>query len=776
MRFAPAGRVSLAVCAVLVATLVSPARAQLIERVSIASNGTQANLDSNADPVLTRDGRFVVFSSAATTLAAGCGALTGPSPPKTDVFLRDRLSGITRCLTLAPDGTAGDGHSRLPALDGSEVFTAVAFQSLASNLVPGCAGIVTAQIYVFPVFSPGGECVSRSALGVLGNNSSTEPLVAGQGRLVLFRSTATNLVPDPMMQGSLYLKDRFTGGIDVVDRASDGTVGNAPAAFAAVSRTLGLPTVAFVAFATNLAPNCTAGTPLYLFVRDLASGSTTCLGVVRDLGAGVSFDVRPALSADGRIVAFASAAPDIVPGCGGAARSDVFLHDRATGSTVCVTHAAVPQPIPDRGGASGAVSLSEDARFLAFESYAGGLVPDPANGFAQVFVFDRASGRIAMVSRAVNGTPGNGDSRAPRISADGRVVAFASAAANLVPGDTNGRVDIFAAVVRSPNLAGLYVTTGNLDATGPDEIVTGAGPGTDPYVKMFTAAGVPLPTSFLAYAPAFTGGVRVAACDMDGDSRAEIVTGAGPGGGPHVRVVKLDAGGHPAADQASFFAYSAGFTGGLFVACGDVDGDGVPEIITGADAGGGPHVRVLKLDPAAPGGVMPFVDFLAYGSAFAGGVRVAAGNVDGSDRASLILAPGPGGGPHVRVLKWTGAAFTSLAEFFAYVPAFAGGVFVAAGDVTGGGVSQVITGADAGGGPQVRVFTGTGQDTGLSIFAYFENFTGGVRVAAGNLEGTGADEIVTGAGPGGGPHVRAFQGTGMPVIPLVPTNLSFFAY
>ena len=182
MRFAPAYLVSLALRAVLVAALVPPVSAQLIERVSIASDGTQANLDSNADPVLSRDGRFVAFSSAATTLAGGCGALTGPSVPlKTDVFLRDRLAGITRCMSLAPDGTAGDGHSLMPAVSGAEVFVVVAFQSLASNLVPGCTG--SAHIYVFNVFSSGRECVSVSALGVPGNNSSVAPLLGGGGVL-----------------------------------------------------------------------------------------------------------------------------------------------------------------------------------------------------------------------------------------------------------------------------------------------------------------------------------------------------------------------------------------------------------------------------------------------------------------------------------------------------------------------------------------------------------------------------------------------------------------
>src|SRR5262249_39919714 len=158
------------------------------------------------------------------------------------------------------------------------------------------------------------------------------------------------------------------------------------------------------------------------------------------------------------------------------------------------------------------------------------------------------------------------------------------------------------------------------------------------------------------------------------------VTGAGPTGSPHVRVIKLDATtGQPQVDLASFLAFDAGFVGGLFVACGDVDGDGHPDIIVGADAGGGPAGRGVKYAPGAPGGVTLLLDFFAYDTGFRGGIRVAAGDVDGSGRASLVLGAGPGGGPHVRVLKWTGSALAELASFFVYDPGFRNGIFVASG-------------------------------------------------------------------------------------------------
>jgi hypothetical protein len=319
---------------------------------------------------------------------------------------------------------------------------------------------------------------------------------------------------------------------------------------------------------------------------------------------------------------------------------------------------------------------------------------------------------------------------------------------------------------------GVFVAAGDLDGDGTAEIVTGAGEGGGPHVRAFAADGSPRPTSFFAYGPAFTGGVRVAACDFDQppDGRAEIVTGAGPGGGPHVRVIKLDGAGQPAGDLASFLAYSPGFTGGVFVACGDVDGDGRVDVVTGADAGGGPHVQVFKLDPTAPGGVVPLLDFFAFAPQVTGGVRVAAADVDGSGRASIVVAAGPGGGPHVRVLELVGGVLQELASFFAYGPQFSGGVFVAAGDMLGGGRAEIVTGAGPGGGPHIRVFTGAGLDTGVGFFAYDPAFTGGVRVAVGKLNGGSGSQIVTGPGPSGGPHVRTFTGAG------AAGSTSFLAY
>ena len=270
--------------------------------------------------------------------------------------------------------------------------------------------------------------------------------------------------------------------------------------------------------------------------------------------------------------------------------------------------------------------------------------------------------------------------------------------------------------------------------------------------------------SFLAYPSNFTGGVRVATGDVNGDGVEDIITAPGPGMGPHVRIFDGALRRRLQGQMGSFLAYSGNFQGGVFVAAGDVNGDGRADIITGPGAGAPPLVRVFD---GRTGNVLH--SFFAYDPSFRGGVQVAAGDMNGDGIADIITGAGPGGGPHVRVFSPVGP--TMLFDFFADTQNFTGGVFVAAGDVNNDGFADIITGAGAGGGPHVRVFDAHNNLAVLhDFFAFPSNFTGGVRVAAGDVNGDGFDDVIMGAGPGGGPHVRVFSPINQDVLH------DFFAY
>jgi hypothetical protein len=282
-------------------------------------------------------------------------------------------------------------------------------------------------------------------------------------------------------------------------------------------------------------------------------------------------------------------------------------------------------------------------------------------------------------------------------------------------------------------------------AAPPVEILAGLGESGSPQARLIDA-DFDIDQELFPYHSAFTGGVRVAMGDINDDGVDDMITAAGPGGGPHVRVFD----GVTGTPIREFMAYSMSFTGGVFVASGDVDGDGVDDIITGAGEGGGPHVRVFSGVSGAE-----IAGFMAYHLQFAGGVRVAAADVDGDGTAEIITAAGPGGGPHVRALQLD---LTELASFYAYHPGFAGGVYVAGGDLDGDGIDEIITSAGAGGGPHVRAFNIATGNVDVEFMAYPMSFTGGVQVAAADFDGDGRDDIITAPGAGQDTTICVFRG------------------
>ena len=265
--------------------------------------------------------------------------------------------------------------------------------------------------------------------------------------------------------------------------------------------------------------------------------------------------------------------------------------------------------------------------------------------------------------------------------------------------------------------------------------------GGSPEVRVFGVDGKAR-FSFLAFEASFTGGVRVATADFNGDLTDDIVVAAGAGGAPRVRVLS----GTTGEELANYFAYAPDFRGGAFVTTADLTGTGTPSVVTGAGPGGGPHVKAFALAGTT------LQSFFAFDPAFTGGVTVAAADLDGDGRDEIVAGAGPGGGPRVSAFSLAASGPQLTLSYFAFDPAFAGGVFVTA------GTFGIAAAAGVGGTPEVRV------KSGATIVAYEATVTGGVRLGAIDLNGDGADEILVAAGPGGGSRVRAFTAAGTPVF------------
>jgi hypothetical protein len=196
-------------------------------------------------------------------------------------------------------------------------------------------------------------------------------------------------------------------------------------------------------------------------------------------------------------------------------------------------------------------------------------------------------------------------------------------------------------------------------------LITGAGASGGPHVRIRSALNGDLLNEFYAYDPNFPGGVRVAQGHIDGDGILDVITSAGAGGGPHVKVFSGESG----KEIRSFFAYDAMFTGGVNVAAGDIDGDGIDDVITGAGAGGGPHVKVFSGESGKE-----IRSFFAYDPLFTGGVTVASVDSDGNQFFEIVTGAGSGGGPHLKA--FSGADSQEVLSLFAYDQAFSGGIFV----------------------------------------------------------------------------------------------------
>ena len=317
-----------------------------------------------------------------------------------------------------------------------------------------------------------------------------------------------------------------------------------------------------------------------------------------------------------------------------------------------------------------------------------------------------------------------------------------------------------------------------------DDFSVGAGAGGFDSVSVYNSSGQVVFNPLYAFSPDYTSGVRVATADFNGDGIEDVALGSGPGTGSRVRILS----GKDGSVLADFSPFGTSYTGGVFVAAGDVNGDGIPDLVVTPDEGGGARVRVYSGKDFST-----LADFFAITNAdgtpdmtFRGGARAAVGDINGDGFGDIVVAAGYGGGPRIAVFSGKGINRTStptklVSDFFAFESSLRNGTYVAVGDINGDGYADIVVGAGPGGGPRVSVFSGEALLKG-SLVRIADFFAGnpasrsGVPVATRYLDSDTKEDLVTGSGAGGD-TVTAYLGADLTPANIDPTPyLQFDAF
>jgi Tol biopolymer transport system component len=400
------------------------AAGQTTTRLSHDSIGVQGN-GASANASISRDGTLVVFQSAASNL------VTGDANGLRDVFVRDLTTNTTECLSRNTFGGTGDDDSDFPTISADERY--VAFRSGATNLGPLDFNGHARDIYVVDRTNGSKAIVSMSSAGVQGNDWSHSPALSSDGRYVAFSSLATNLVAgDTNGAADIFVRDQQQGTTIRVSVNSQGVQANGDCWSPALSYDGRY--VAFSSPATNLHP-LGGSSGHAVFVRDTQNGTTTCASLAHtgEPAAGG----RPTFSPEGRYIGYCSGA-SLLPGDTNN-NADVFLYDIQDG----VLSRIISSTDGSRPNSEFMPSLSQDARFIAFDSDDPNLVAGDSNGVCDVFIHDRLTSVTMRVSLSTNDSEANGNSAQPSITPDGNLLVFHSDASGLVTADTNGVRDVF---------------------------------------------------------------------------------------------------------------------------------------------------------------------------------------------------------------------------------------------------------------------------------------------------------------------------------------------
>lgn len=386
-------------------------------------------------------------------LSAGSTVVGGDTNGAADVFRRDRTAATTVRASVADDEAQADGASAEPAISGDGAT--LAFASGATNLVGGDTNAATDAFAREPGPATT-EQVSKSTGGAaIGNLSSGDPSASADGRYVAFNTFAQNLVPlGPVTAPQVVVRDHQAGGtVALASRATDGTAANRSSLYPAISGDGRY--VAFQSHAFNLVAGDTNGAE-DVFVHDRQTGVTSRVSVGPGGAQATGPSSRPAISDDGRYVAFQSGAYDLVPNDTNNT-PDIFVRDRQTGTT---TRASVATDGAQASSYSDSAAISGDGSTVAFVTHAGNIAPGSVANRANVVV--RAGGVTSLISQSSGGVTADADSGSPDVSGDGSRVAFDSKATNLVGGDTNAQDDVFLRDRTAGTTSRLSLTSGGV--------------------------------------------------------------------------------------------------------------------------------------------------------------------------------------------------------------------------------------------------------------------------------------------------------------------------
>lgn len=424
-------RIAKMVCLFLVVALlqvgaVAAPLAGPTSRVSVTNSGGAGNRDSFFADV-SANGRYVTFASEASNL------VNNDTNGVADIFVRDREANSTERVSVRSDGEQANAASYSPSISDDGRY--VAFHSFATNLFENDTNNVP-DIFVYDRQEDELLRVSY-VVGGVANNVSYEGDISGNGRYVTFWSYASNLVAnDTNGEADIFRFDIQALTMERISVDSNEVQANGESRSPSISDDGNV--IAFESDASNLVTVDGNGYT-DIFVRNVSAGTTIRVSRPNGGGEGIGDSTRASLSGDGNNVAFESLADNLVPNDTNNYQ-DIFVYNIILAG---IARANLPANNTQANASSYAPAISDNGRFLAFSSQATNLVSGDLGDIEDVFLKDRQTGVLLRASINSDGIVGNNRSLEPALTDDGRYVVFTSFANNLIPSDGNGNRDIF---------------------------------------------------------------------------------------------------------------------------------------------------------------------------------------------------------------------------------------------------------------------------------------------------------------------------------------------